>query len=129
MEWVQENMMLVITGVVVAWMFWARVVRPKMAGVKSMSANEYDAFKDMAHTLLDVRSLGEWKGGHAKGAVHIPLNEIEQRIGEIPKDKPVVVICASGMRSSMCATILGQAGYQEVYNYSGGMGRWRGMVD
>ncbi len=128
MEWLQQNMMLVITGLFVAWMVWARVVRPKMAGVKSMSANEYDAFKDMAHTLLDVRSLGEWNSGHAKGAVHIPLNEVERRINEIPKSKPVVVICASGMRSSMCATLLGQSGFTDVYNYTGGMGRWRGMV-
>lgn len=128
MEWLQENIMLVITGSVVAWMLWALVVRPKMAGVKSMSANEYDVFKDTAHTLLDVRSLGEWKGGHAKSAIHIPLNEVEQRISEIPKNKPVVVICASGVRSSVCATKLGQAGFSPVYNYSGGMGRWRGMV-
>ena len=99
-----------------------------MAGVKSMSANEYDAFKDIPHTLLDVRSLGEWNSGHAKGAKHIPLNEIGQRMNEVPKNKPVVVICASGMRSSMCATMLGQAGFPEVYNYTGGMSRWRGMV-
>ena len=128
MDWLQNNIFLVFTAMIISWMFWMRVVSPKMAGVKSMSANEYDAFKDTPHTLLDVRTQGEWNNGHAAGAKHIPLNEIQQRMSEVPKNKPVVVICASGMRSSVCATVLGNAGYETVYNYSGGMGNWRGMV-
>jgi len=124
MEWMQNNVMMVMTMVVLGWIVWSRVVRPKMAGVKSMSASEYAAFKDTAHTLLDVRTGGEWHGGHASSAVHIPLNELGSRMDEIPKDKGVVVICASGMRSMAAASALGSAGYAPVFNFSGGMGSY-----
>lgn len=128
MLWVQENGMLVVIIALLAWVLWARVVKPRMAGVKPMSAQEYEAFKDTAHTLLDVRTLGEWDGGHAASAIHIPLNELGQRMNEVPKDKAVVVICASGMRSMVAGSALGSAGYAPVFNYSGGMGCWHGLV-
>ncbi|MDX8382926.1 MAG: rhodanese-like domain-containing protein [Ghiorsea sp.] len=128
MEWIQNNIGTVLIGLFAAWIIWTRVVKPKMVGVKSMSANEYEAFKDTAHTLLDVRTSGEWNNGHAAEAVHIPLNELGQRMDEVAKDKAVVVICASGMRSMAAASGLGSAGYAPVYNYSGGMGCWQGKV-
>jgi len=123
MEWIQENIVTVLILLVVAWLVWARVVRPKMLGIKKMTAGAYADF-DENHTLVDVRSTGEWRGGHPANAVHIPLNEFEQKMGEIPKDKPLILICASGMRSSMAASIAAKAGYKDVYNFAGGFGSW-----
>ncbi len=66
--------------------------------------------------ILDVRSSGEYNGGHLKGAMNIPVDRIQQRINEIKtKGKPVITCCASGMRSSMAAGILQKAGI-EAYN-------------
>lgn len=62
-------------------------------------------------TLVDVRTVGEFGGGHAEGARNIPVDEIEARMGEIPRDKTVVVYCASGRRSAAAASILSRAGY------------------
>jgi len=123
MEWIQENIVTVLILLVVAWLVWARVVRPKMLGIKKMTAGVYADF-DENHTLVDVRSTGEWRGGHPANAIHIPLNEFEQKMSKIPKDKPLILICASGMRSSMAASIAAKAGYKDVYNFAGGFGSW-----
>ncbi len=123
MAWVQENIVTVLILLVAAWMVWTKVVRPKMLGIKKMTAGAYPDFKD-EHTLVDVRSTGEWNGGHPANAIHIPLNEFEQKMNKLPKDKPLILICASGMRSSMAATMAAKAGYQDVYNFAGGFGSW-----
>ncbi|MDQ6984160.1 MAG: rhodanese-like domain-containing protein [Ghiorsea sp.] len=123
MEWIQENIVTVLILLVVLWLVWARVVRPKMLGIKKMTAGAYPDF-DENHTLVDVRSTGEWNGGHPANAIHIPLNEFEQKMNSIPKDKPLILICASGMRSSMAATMAAKAGYNDVYNFAGGFGSW-----
>ena len=123
MAWIQENLALVIAFVIVGWMVYVKVVRPKMLGIKKMTAGAYPDF-DQAHTLVDVRSTGEWNNGHPASAKHIPLNEFEQKMNKIPEDKPVVLICASGMRSAMAATMLAKAGHKDVYNFAGGFGSW-----
>jgi phage shock protein E len=74
-------------------------------------------------TLIDVRSAGEFSGGHIDGAANIPVDALARRVSEIPKDKPVVLYCQSGARSSRAAEMLKSQGYQSVHNL-GGMGRW-----
>lgn len=75
-------------------------------------------------TLLDVRTTGEWEGGHLEGAVLIPIRDLEARLAEIPRDKAVVVYCASGARSARAAAILSGAGY--TAHDLGGMSNWGG---
>lgn len=125
-EFMQQNAVYIFMALLIAWMLWQRVIAPRMSGVKNMSASQYFAMRDEPHTLVDVRSSGEWTGGHAPNAVHIPLGEIANRKSELPAGKPVVVICASGNRSAMAATALAKSGVSPVYNFSGGMGAWRG---
>ncbi len=74
--------------------------------------------------LIDVRESNEWKSGHAPGAKHIPLGSLENRLGSIAKERPVMVMCQSGMRSAQAAKVLASAGY-EVSNVSGGMTAWK----
>jgi len=73
-------------------------------------------------TLLDVRTPGEWASGHIDGAVLIPVSELRGRMGEIPRDRPVVVYCASGVRSAQATALLRAAGYDA--RDLGGMSRW-----
>lgn len=126
MEFMQQYAVYIFIAMLVGWMLWQRLLGPRLAGVKSISAGEYMKMRDSAHTLVDVRSVGEWDSGHAPKALHIPLGDIARRKNEIPQDKPVVVICASGARSASAATLLARAGYKPVYNFSGGMGSWGG---
>lgn len=69
--------------------------------------------------IVDVRSPGEFASGAYPGAVNIPLPALGARLREIPKDRPVVLYCASGMRSGSAARILRQAGYADVVNAGG----------
>ncbi len=67
-------------------------------------------------TIIDVRTSGEFAGGHVKGSVNIPLNTLQSQIGKLKKDKPVITCCASGMRSSSARSVLLSNGFGEVYN-------------
>jgi rhodanese-related sulfurtransferase len=64
--------------------------------------------------LVDVRVDHEWEVGHIAGATHLPLDELAERAGEIDKERPVVVYCRGGNRSSMAAAALTDAGYDAV---------------
>ncbi len=69
--------------------------------------------------IIDVRTKGEYAGGHIKGSVNIPLNTLAANIGKIKKDKPVITCCASGMRSASAKSLLKSNGFKEVYNGGG----------
>ncbi|MDX8406921.1 MAG: rhodanese-like domain-containing protein [Mariprofundaceae bacterium] len=125
MDWMQQNPGYVLMALFVGWMLWRRMIAPKLSGVAGMSAGDYMQLRDRPHVLLDVRSAGEWAAGHAPDALHIPLGEVSSRKHEIPADRPVVVVCASGNRSAVAATSLARQGFKPVYNFSGGMGAWQ----
>jgi len=125
MAWIQENMINILIAALLAWMLWSRLLAPKLSGVKSMSASDYLNFRHENHAIVDVRSASEWQSGHPSQARHIPLGEVGKRMEELDKSQPIVVICASGARSSMAATQLAKAGFDTVYNFSGGMGSWQ----
>ena len=74
--------------------------------------------------LLDVRRDDEWAAGHATGAEHIEMGEVPSRVGEIPGDEDVYVICKAGGRSQKVAEWLVSQGYERVSNVSGGTGAW-----
>jgi len=74
--------------------------------------------------LLDVRERSEWDAGHAPGAVHIPYENLRERTHELPLDRPVLIYCASGIRSSLAASMLESSG-RDVANVRGGFTAWR----
>ena len=68
---------------------------------------EVQSFLDNGAVILDVRSQREWKTGHIKNAVHIPLDELNTRVEEVKQlNKPVITCCESGVRSSKAAKFL-----------------------
>ena len=74
--------------------------------------------------LVDVRSPGEFAGGHLDGAVNIPVDQLGARLGALwAKDKPIIVYCASGARSAMAKRTLQGKGYASVRNL-GPMSNW-----
>ena len=78
-----------------------------------------DLPRDGSVTLLDTRTVGEYRRGHIEGFRNIPVDELRQRIGEIERGKPVYVICQSGLRSYIATRILEGYGF-EAYNFAGG---------
>ena len=75
--------------------------------------------RDGSVTLLDTRTPGEYGRGHIEGFINIPVDDLRERLGEIDRDKPVYVICQSGLRSYIACRILAGHGF-DCYNFSGG---------
>jgi rhodanese-related sulfurtransferase len=71
--------------------------------------------------LVDVRAPLEFADTHIEGAVNIPAPELRSRHKELDQEKPAYLICSTGNRSSLAASILKQHGFREVYNVAGGM--------
>ena len=80
-------------------------------------------------TLIDVREPYESEIARIEGSKLIPLGELETRLGEIPREKMIVMHCHSGMRSERGAQLLRQAGFENVYNLEGGIEAWSSEVD
>ena len=76
-------------------------------------------------TILDDRGQDEWDQGHIKGAKHIYVGHIPERMSDIPKDKPVAMFCNVGHRAGLGASILLREGCREVYNVLGSMTAWK----
>jgi len=81
---------------------------------KEISREEARKLMSEGAQLIDVRADHEWEVGRIAGADHVPLPELPQRLGEIDKDRPVVVYCRGGNRSSMATDALTEAGYDAV---------------
>ncbi len=74
--------------------------------------------------ILDVRSKGEYAGGHIKGSMNIPVENLSNNLGKIKdKNKPIITCCASGMRSASAKNMLKSNGYTAVHNGGG----WRSL--
>lgn len=74
---------------------------------------------DGSVTLLDARTEGEFSRGHVTGFINIPVDQLRENLNKLPKDKPVYVMCQSGLRSYIACCILKGEGY-DAYNFSGG---------
>ena len=75
--------------------------------------------------LLDVRGFDEFASGHAEGAACIPLPDLERRAGDLPTDRPVLVMCQSGGRSAIATERLRALGMDNITDVQGGFNAWR----
>ncbi|MBN8236605.1 rhodanese-like domain-containing protein [Halobacillus kuroshimensis] len=78
--------------------------------------------------LIDVREPKEFDGGHILGARNIPLSQLNNRLVEIRKDKPVYLYCQSGARSARAAMTLHKKGYNDLNMLEGGFKKWTGKI-
>jgi phage shock protein E len=77
--------------------------------------------------LVDVREADEFRDVRVPGSLFIPMSELGARVDEVPRDRPVLVICAAGSRSQQVAGYLLQQGWEDVGNVAGGIGTWERM--
>ncbi|GAB4052815.1 rhodanese-like domain-containing protein [Spirosoma litoris] len=88
------------------------------------NASQLDNAIAQGVVIIDVRSPGEFAGGHAQGAVNIPLDQLESKVNKIKSyKKPIVVCCASGMRSARAKSFLAGQGVTDLYD----AGSWRNL--
>jgi len=102
------------------------LVWPTERVTAQMAADELAAGLTAAETpvVLDIRNPREWATKHIPGSVNIPLNRLQERIAEVPRDRRVVVHCAGGYRSSIAASILHQYGITNLIEIAGGLAAW-----
>ena len=91
---------------------------------KTVSVAEAKELLGSGATLVDVRSAQEWRSGRAPQAKHVPLDRLQASTAGIQKARPVIAVCASGVRSASAARLLAAKGYQ-AYSIRGGMNAWR----
>lgn len=91
--------------------------------ISTAKANQL--YNDKSAFFVDVREQDEWDSFHIPGTTLIPLGQLASRLNEVPKDKPIVVVCRSGNRSKQGRDILLQAGYTNVTSMAGGVTEWK----
>jgi rhodanese-related sulfurtransferase len=114
-----------IAPTVVATNTAARAPVPAAALPDEITVAEATAKRNAGAFILDVRTPEEWNEVHIPGATSIPLDQLETRLNEVPKDKEVVVVCRSGNRSKPGRDILKNAGFPQVTSMSGGLKEWQ----
>jgi hydroxyacylglutathione hydrolase len=78
--------------------------------------------------VMDVRAPREWEAKHIEGSVNFPLNHLQERIAEVPRDRRIAVHCAGGYRSSIAASILNQHGITNLIEMAGGIAAWEAAL-
>lgn len=96
-----------------------------LPGGKQISVSEAAAKGDQGAFILDVRTPEEWEDFHIEGSTLIPLEELKARVGEVPRDAEVVIVCRSGNRSQEGRDILLGAGFTNVSSMKGGLLDWQ----
>ena len=77
--------------------------------------------------LLDIGNPREWATRHIDGGINLPLNHLQERIGEIPRNRRIAVHCAGGYRSSIAASILHRYGITNLIEMAGGLAAWEAV--
>ena len=124
MEFIQENIMWVMLALVSGGMLLWQMI----GGTGGISVSEATNLINREDgVVVDVRETGEWSTGHIPNARHIALGQLSGHISELEKvkEKPIIICCASGNRSSSACATLRKAGFQRVFNLAGGIGAWR----
>jgi len=101
------------------------MIEEAKARVKQVTAVEAMRDADDNTVYLDCREPNEWNLGHIPGAVFIPRGNLETKIeAAIPREKKIIIYCASGNRSAFAADTLQQMGYEDVASMAGGFRGW-----
>lgn len=117
-----------LIGAAVVAAIWL-LTRPNAESPKALalevSVVEAAKLQEEGAFMLDVREVSEWNEVHMPGATLIPLGELPNRLGEVPQDQPIVVVCRSGNRSKTGRDTLLRAGFTTVTSMRGGMNDWK----
>lgn len=94
-------------------------------GIKTITTAELKSeLNKNGKQYIDVRTPNEFQANRIKGFKNIPLHELQKRANELSKEKEVLIICQSGMRSSKASKILKKLGFKHITNVKGGMSAW-----
>ena len=122
-QW-QLVLIFVLSGAMLLW----PLVQRRIGGMTDIGTLQLTRLiNDEKAVVLDVRETKEFDGGRLPGAVHIPMSQLKDRMGELDKykERPVITYCARGLRSRSAGTMLGRAGFAKLFNLTGGLKAWK----
>lgn len=125
LQFLTDNLLLIAIAFVSGGMLLWPLIRGRAAGPSLNTLQATQLINSKNAQVLDVRTAEEFKTGSLTNAKNIPAAELKDRLREVKKDKPVIIVCASGARASGPATLLRGEGYAEVYVLAGGLAAWR----
>ena len=127
-SFVSNNAILVISIIVVSYMLMNNLFGEKLRGYSSVTPSQSTQLINHDEAMIiDVREVNEYSEGHIINSLHIPLSTLNKRMSEIEKHKAnkVIVACRSGHRSANACANLKKAGFEHVFNLSGGVMAWQ----
>lgn len=127
-EFIGNHWGLVLALVVILALLAGTEFQRRVRGVKDIGPMEATRLLNQQDAVfVDTRSDAEYKEGHILNALHIPLGDLERRIGELDKyrDRPVIAYCRSGHRSASAGGKLKKQGFETVFNLGGGIMAWQ----
>ena len=127
-QFLQNNIWTILialtSGAMLFWSFFGNRIRG-ITEVDHVAATQLINHKNAL--VLDVREQGEYDAGHIVNSKLIPLGKLHDRIGELEKyrERPIVVVCRSGQRSTAACALLGKQGFTHAVNLNGGIIAWQ----
>lgn len=113
--------MAYIIGIVVLFIIFRKLTEPKVEHINMDQLNGMLKEKGVKRQYIDVRTSGEFNGHKVKGFKNMPLQTLRNKLDQLSKEEPIVLICASGTRSMSAARVLKKAGYNSLINVKGGL--------
>lgn len=125
MQFFLDNIFLIaiafISGGMLVWPF----VRSRAAGPALSTLQATQLINSRNAVIVDVRTPEEFGKGSLPGARNVPADKVGEKLRDVKKDKPLIVVCASGSRAGRVAAQLRASGFGEVYVLAGGLSAWR----
>jgi rhodanese-related sulfurtransferase len=117
-----------LTGIVVlailGYAFFLYQHQADTSAIEISTAAAYTRYQSGTDFFLDVRTPEEWAQAHLQNSILIPLADLSGRLSELPRDRNIVVVCATGSRSRQAQTVLQKAGFAHAASMKGGLTAW-----
>jgi rhodanese-related sulfurtransferase len=120
-----DNIFLIAIAFISGGMLVWPLVRNRVAGPALSTLQATQLINARNAVVVDVRTPQEFATGSLPGARNVPVDKVDEKLRDIKKDKPLIVVCASGSRAGKAAAQFRASGYGEVYVLAGGIAAWR----
>lgn len=125
MQFLLENIFLIAIALVSGAMLLWPLVRSRVAGPALTTLQVTQLINSRNATVVDIRAPEEFAKGSLPNARNLPADKVKDRVRELKKDKPLIVVCANGQAAGKVAALLRSSGFTDVFILGGGLAAWR----
>ena len=125
MQFLLENIFLIAIAFVSGGMLLWPFVRGRISGPALTTLQVTQLINSKSATIVDIRAPEEFAKGSLPNARNLPADKIKDRVRELKKDKPLIVVCANGQAAGKAAALLRSSGFNDVFILGGGLAAWR----